>query len=77
MQWNDEWSNVIFFDEKKFNFDGPDGLMCYWHDSRNNKMSVGRRAFGGGSVMALGAISMDRKSQQAILETKKTVEYYI
>lgn len=77
MQWNDEWSDVIFTDEKKFNFDGPDGLMYYWHDTRKIKVNVGRRAFGGGSVMVWGAISMDGKSQLAILEGKQTADCYV
>lgn len=27
-----EWKSIVFSGEKKFNFDGPDGSKCYWHD---------------------------------------------
>ena len=39
ISWRSEWRNVIFRDEKKLNLDGPDGLMCYWHDLRKRKPS--------------------------------------
>ena len=77
ISWNSDWANVIFSDEKKFNLDGPDGLMYYWHDARKDKLDIGRRAFAGGSVMVWGAIFADGKSQLAILEGKQTAESYI
>ena len=61
---------------KKFNLDGPDGLMYYWHDLRKRKLNISRRAFGGGSVMVWGAIFVNGKSQLVILEGNQTAESY-
>ena len=34
----DDWDNIIFSDEKKFNLDEPDGhQFYYWHDLRLEK----------------------------------------
>lgn len=55
MCWNEEWKNVIFSDEKKFNLDGPDGFKYYWHDlSKSHDIALSRN-FGGGSVMIWAA----------------------
>lgn len=60
--WTTEWVNVVFSDEKKFNFDGPDGFSCYWHDLRKEKKFKYSRNFGGGSLMVWAAFSMHGKT---------------
>lgn len=75
--WKREWYNAIFSDEKKFNLEGPDGLMYYWRDLRKEPLQCQRRAFKGGSVMVWGGISVHGKTQLAILEGKQTADSYI
>ena len=77
ISWNSEWRNVIFSDDKKFNLDGPDRLMYYWHDLRKRKLDISRLAFSGNCVMVWGAIFANGKSQLAILEGNRTAESYI
>jgi len=55
MTWDEEWDQVLFSDEKKFNFDGPDGWRYYWHDLRKEPRTFFSRAQGGGSVMIWAA----------------------
>ena len=51
MAWTEQWKKVIWSDEKKFNFDGPDGYQHYWHDLRKEDKYLSRRQQGGGGVM--------------------------
>ena len=46
--WDEEWNDVVFSDEKKFNLDGPDGFQYYWHDLRKEKLHFSKRVQGGG-----------------------------
>ena len=32
--WNEEWRNIVWSDEKKWNLDGPDGKCKFWLDNR-------------------------------------------
>ncbi|EFP00390.1 hypothetical protein CRE_01407 [Caenorhabditis remanei] len=50
-----DWSKIVWSDEKKFNLDGPDGAHSYWRDLRKDPMTFSRRNFGGGSLMVWGA----------------------
>jgi len=49
--WSEEWKNVVFSDEKKFNLDGPDGFHYYWHDLTKEPITYSKRVQGGGGVM--------------------------
>ena len=51
MPWQEEWHQVLFSDEKKFNLDGPYGYQYYWYDLRKEKETWMSRNFGGGNVM--------------------------
>lgn len=74
--WNQEWSTVLFSDEKKFNLDGPDGYKFYWHDLRQERRTYFSRHSGGKSVMVWGAISASGKSALAVLDgTLNAVKY--
>lgn len=55
MHYRDEWINVIFSDEKKWNLDGTDGFSFYWRDLRKDPKSIFSRQQGGGSLMVWGA----------------------
>ncbi|XP_055938024.1 uncharacterized protein LOC129968197 [Argiope bruennichi] len=59
MHFKDEWIEVMFSDEKKFNLDGPDGWRYYWHDLRKEPEIFSKRQMGGGSVMIWGAFSFN------------------
>lgn len=55
MDYGDNWKNVIFSDEKKFNLDGPDGFKFYWHDIKDESKEFLSRKFHGGGIMIWGA----------------------
>ena len=70
MSWTEEWTHIIFSDEKKFNPDGPDGFHLYWHDLRKENKSIFSLQFGGGSVMIWGAFSSSGKTELVFINKK-------
>lgn len=54
---SNNWKNVVFSDEKKFNLDGPDGYNHYFHDIRKEEKFLSRHHARKGGVMVWGAIS--------------------
>jgi transposase len=73
----EEWENTVFSDEKKFNFDGPDGYKYYYRDTRRPPRTYVRQQMGGGSIMAWGAISMSGRSELVILVGRQNSACYI
>jgi len=55
--WQEQWTTILFSDEKKWNLDGPDGFAYYWHDFRKEPLIFSKRQFGGGSVMTWAGFS--------------------
>ncbi len=47
----DFWRHVTFTDEKRWCFNGPDGLAYHWADKRLEPHLFSRRARGGGGLM--------------------------
>jgi transposase len=76
MQWSDQWSSVLFSDERKFNLDGPDGYSFYWHDIRKEERIFSKRNFGGGSLMVWLGLSKTMKSQLYVVEKSLNSEAY-
>ena len=70
MTWDDQWLQVIFSDEKKWNLDGPDGRRHYWHDLRKEKEIFSKRQFGGGTVMTWGYFSFNGVGPLAFTSAK-------
>lgn len=54
-------AQLVISDEKKWNFDGPDGWACYWRDTRVEKRIHVKRHSGGGSVMSWTAFGYHGK----------------
>lgn len=74
--WEDEWSNVVFSDEKKFKLDGPDGFSSRWCDERQNRPTKEKRNFGGGSVMIWAGFSVSAKTPVCFISTRMNSEMY-
>ena len=68
IEWDQEWDQVIFSDEKKFNLDGLDGFQFYWCDLRKEEQIYSKRQNGGGNVMVWGAFCRHGKSELAFLK---------
>ena len=58
----EDWTNVVFTDEKRFVLDGPDGQAKYWSDKRLPKEIFSKRPRGGGGVMVWAGISSKGKT---------------
>ena len=71
-----EWQDVIFSDEKKFNFDRPDCYKKYWHDIKKIKPYFSKWQYGGGSVMVWGAFAGNRLLLTGVIDTKINEEKY-
>ncbi|KAA8493856.1 Transposable element Tc3 transposase [Porphyridium purpureum] len=67
----EDWRDVVFTDEKKWNLDGPSGLKFYWAGLEDEPAICLNRVCGGQSLMVWGAINGDGKL--ALLFTK---DYY-
>jgi transposase len=52
-----DWSHWIFTDEKKFNLDGPDGYLYYWHLPGSEPLHYSTNASAKKYVMVWGGIS--------------------
>jgi len=76
MTWDLEWQSVIFSDEKKFNLDGPDGWMYYWHDIRKAEQGKMSRQMGGGSCMVWAAFGYNGFTDIAFIDGKLNSEKY-
>jgi hypothetical protein len=76
-QYGPSWFNVIFSDEKKFNLDGPDGWVGYWHDLRKEPELFSRRQNGGSSVMVWAAFSWEGTSKLVFLRGTQASPDYI
>lgn len=74
--WGQEWAQIIFSDEKKFNLDGPDGFRNYWHDLRKEPIIFSKRHSGTGTVMIWGAFSSKGKSELAFISPNSTALHY-
>lgn len=74
--WQSEWRKIIFSDEKKFNFDGPDGFAYYWHDLRTQPRIFSKRQSGGGSVMIWAAIGYNGRTDMTFIYTRMNAGAY-
>ncbi|GBN47824.1 hypothetical protein AVEN_87041-1 [Araneus ventricosus] len=67
----------IVSDERKWNLDGPDGNIKYWHDLRKEPRSFFSRQNGGGSVMVWAAFSFNGQVGLAFLDGRQNSPKYI
>ena len=76
-----DYKKLVFSDEKRFSFDGPDSLMS-WQDTSTRNMNYKRRnqqvrrQQGGGSVMIIGYITYEGEFSMKILHGKyRSMDY--
>ncbi|GBO19032.1 Transposable element Tc3 transposase [Araneus ventricosus] len=63
--------------KKKWNLDGPDGNIKYWHDLRKEPRSFFSRQSGGGSVMVWAAFGFNGQVGLAFLYGRQNSPKYI
>ncbi|GBO36854.1 hypothetical protein AVEN_164640-1 [Araneus ventricosus] len=68
---------VLFSDEEKYNLDGPDGNIKYWHDLRKEPRSFFSRQSGGGFVMVWAAFNFNGQVGLAFLDGRQNSPKYI
>lgn len=73
---NTEWHKVWFSDEKRFNLDGCDGFLYYWHDLRREERIFSKRQGGGGGLMVWAAITKEKKSEIRFVNGTLTSQKY-
>ena len=74
--WVDEWNAVVFTDEKKWNFSGPDGFYNLWMENRRNT-NFSRIEGARGGVMVWGAIAASGPVALVLMEGKFNSKKYI
>ncbi|GBL94113.1 Transposable element Tc3 transposase [Araneus ventricosus] len=77
MSYGDKWMAILFSDERKWNLDGPDGNIKYWHDLRKEPGSFFSRQNGSGSVMVWAAFIFNGKVGLAFLDGRQNSPKYI
>ncbi|GBM36209.1 Transposable element Tc3 transposase [Araneus ventricosus] len=77
MSYIDKWMAVLFSDERKWNLDGPDGNIKYWHDLRKEPRSFFSRQSGGGSGMVWVAFGFNGQVGLAFLGDRLNFPKYI
>ena len=72
----DRWKDIVFSDEKRFNFDGPDGFKNYWHEIKKIKPYFSKRQYGDGAVMVWGAFAANGALPIVVTDTRMNAEKY-
>ncbi|GBL86666.1 hypothetical protein AVEN_230574-1 [Araneus ventricosus] len=77
MQFYGKKRDGIFYDEKKFNLDKPDGFRCFLYDPRKEKEIFSKRTFGGGLVMVWGGFATEGTTPIDFVQGRMNSESYV
>lgn len=72
-----ELVDIYLSDEKKFNFDGPDGVQSYWHDFRKKKRFSKLKLGVGVSLIVWAAFFSGGKLKIPVLEGQQNRHTYV